>query len=148
MTYQQYKLTVYDLPFWVEGSETTITSPDRSANGTWTCQLRAGSGADRRVLRAFQFDVAGNVLQSHRAGTQVSMAPGNALIAVAFDAQALPTMFDPALVRSGFLGMTWSDPTAAPLFGDLPQAAQAPTLSTPPGVRVRRPAPTRRRARR
>ena len=97
------------------------------------------TGTDRHVLRTFTFDVVDNALRGHAASAQLSMDAGSAVVALGFDAQALPAAFDPELVRSGFFGVPWANPASAHLVGALPSAAALPAFTTPPGVRVARP---------
>lgn len=110
LTYQQYRFTA-SMPFVVQGAEPALSSPDASANGAWTCQLRDG---DRRVVRELRFEVQDDALVPHAAQAQLAIEPGTAVVALAFG-DALPARLDVDEVRGGFFGMRWASAGDAPI---------------------------------
>ena len=130
--YQQHRFT-FSAPFWVRGADKQLSAPPADADGAWRCQLRRGSGRERHVVREFHFTVEGNEVQP--VNELLPMAPGSALIGVAFDPAHLPVAFDPAEVRRGFMGVAWPSPDASPVVGMLPRRASRPRFTRPGGVR-------------
>jgi hypothetical protein len=126
------------LPFRVAGTQETPSAEPGESDGAWTCELRSGQGTDKKVVRAFQFEVRHGEVVGHPATQGLRLPRGTVAIAVGFSDDAAPVSFDDAEIGRGFFGVPWGEGVSAPTLGGLPKS-RAPRLTTPPGVSKAKP---------
>jgi hypothetical protein len=131
--YFQRKEFTATFPFRVSGTQEAPRDEPTEYDGQWTCELRNGQGAEKKVVRAFQFEVRNGEVVGHPATESLALPRGAVAIAVGFSPDAVPVSFDGAEIDRGFFGVPWGEGVSAPKLGELPKA-RAPRLTTPPGV--------------
>lgn len=122
--------------FYNVSSRMPIAVPGRSArpsagsslDGAWTCELRAGEGDAGTLLRSMQFTVQGGFVQRHAIEAQIPGGRGAVLASVGFNPEAMPTIFDPAIVRSTLVGRRLASGTT-PVVAGMPTRATNPAFA-------------------
>lgn len=116
-----------ELPIAVDGR---THRPDAGAalDGTWTCELEVSRGGTAFVLRELRFDVRSGYVAHAAIESELPAGRGAALVALGFRADALPTIFDPAIVRSTIAGHRLASGTA-PVVSGIPARATNPAFA-------------------
>jgi len=117
------------MPIAVRGRSAT-PSAGSSMDGAWTCELRFGGAGSRVVTREFHFNVASGYIVPSPLESQLAPGRGTVLVGIGLNPEAMPAIFDPALVRDSIAGRRLTGATA-PLTSALPARAVNPAFTVP-----------------
>lgn len=115
-----------DLPVAVAGRSHRPRAT--GTDGAWVCELEASIGDRRAILRDFRFEVRGGFIVPSALESEVPAGQGSVLVTVGFHDESMPTVFDPALVRSTLVGRRLASGTSL-VSGTLPSRATNPAFT-------------------
>lgn len=118
------------LPLSVAGAP-RAPQAGNSMDGSWTCEVRAGGTGARVLMREFRFEVRGGIIQPSAIDAQIAPGRNAVLVSVGMNPEAMPVIFDPALVRGAFAGRTLTG-ASAPFVSAMPARATNPAFTTLP----------------